>query len=48
MNKIRWEKERANSNKKKIRLVVDVGIGCAFVAYCGPFNSIFRNKLVDQ
>lgn len=32
MNKIRWEKERANSNKKKIRLVVDVGIGCAFVA----------------
>jgi len=29
-------------------LIGDVGIGCAFVAYCGPFNTLFRNELVKN
>ena len=27
------------------RLIGDVGCVCAFVIYCGPFNSEFRDKL---
>lgn len=47
-NKRRWENDRKAYNKTKVRLIGDVGIACAFVAYCGPFNSNFRNKLLDQ
>lgn len=46
-NKTRWEKERDNYNRTKINLVGDVGVGCAFVAYCGPFNSEFRKKMTE-
>ena len=32
----------------KQRLVGDVAKACAFVSYCGPFNSEFRTKLIDE
>jgi len=32
----------------KQKLAGDVAKACAFVSYCGPFNSEFRNKLLDE
>lgn len=37
---------RDGFQKTKMQLVGDVAKACAFVSYCGPFNSIFRNKLI--
>lgn len=32
-------------NQQKTELVGNVAKACAFVSYCGPFNSDFRTKL---
>jgi len=48
INRVRWEKDKNNYNNLKIRLIGDVGISCAFLAYCGPFNTQFRAKIVEQ
>jgi len=47
LNRVRWEKDKNNYNNLKIRLIGDVGISCAFLAYCGAFNTQFRSKIVD-
>merc|ERR1711881_75581 len=44
-NKDRWVKNAAEFKSLKQRLVGDVAIACAFVSYCGPFNSEFRDKI---
>ena len=45
-NKIRWMASRDQFQQTKRQLVGDVAKACAFVSYCGPFNSNFRNKLI--
>lgn len=42
-NIIRWNNDAANIGTLKLNLVGDVAKGCAFVSYCGPFNSEFRD-----
>eukprot|EP01012_Entosiphon_sulcatum_P023110 TRINITY_DN280_c0_g1_i1.p1 TRINITY_DN280_c0_g1~~TRINITY_DN280_c0_g1_i1.p1 ORF type:complete len:2686 (+),score=823.42 TRINITY_DN280_c0_g1_i1:5663-13720(+) len=44
----RWT-QQSNEFKDMIRrLVGDVALSCAFVSYCGPFNSEFRSLLLSQ
>ena len=38
-NIIRWNNDASNMATLKLNLVGDVAKGCAFVSYCGPFNS---------
>jgi len=45
-NKIRWMQSRDLFQATKMQLVGDVAKACAFVSYCGPFNSAFRTKLI--
>lgn len=47
-NIIRWNNDAANIGNLKLNLVGDVAKGCAFVSYCGPFNSEFRDKLIAE
>lgn len=47
-NKERWIQNANEFKSLKQRLVGDVAKACAFVSYCGPFNSEFRNKLLDE
>jgi len=47
-NKDRWMRNAAEFKSLKQRLVGDVAKACAFVSYCGPFNSEFRSKLLDE
>jgi len=47
-NIIRWNNDAANIGNLKLNLVGDVAKGCAFVSYCGPFNSEFRDRLIDD
>lgn len=44
----RWKKDGAKIAETKLNLVGDVAKGCAFVSYCGPFNSEFRDKLIEE
>jgi len=43
--RLRWTDDAANFADRKRRLVGDVAVSCAFVSYCGPFNSEFRKLL---
>jgi len=47
-NKKRWQQNAAEFKSLKQRLVGDVAKACAFVSYCGPFNSEFREKLLKE
>lgn len=47
-NKERWIQNANEFKSLKQRLVGDVAKACAFVSYCGPFNSEFRAKLVGE
>jgi dynein heavy chain, axonemal len=47
-NKVRWIQNANEFKSLKQRLVGDVAKACAFVSYCGPFNSEFRQKLLDE
>lgn len=47
-NKDRWIQNANEFKSLKQRLVGDVAKACAFVSYCGPFNSEFRNKLLED
>jgi len=47
-NKSRWINNNNEFKSLKQRLVGDVAKACAFVSYCGPFNSEFRTKLLDE
>jgi len=44
----RWT-QQSNEFKDIIRrLVGDVALSCAFISYCGPFNSEFRSQLLNH
>mmetsp|Transcript_3629 Transcript_3629/g.6367 ORF Transcript_3629/g.6367 Transcript_3629/m.6367 type:complete len:3156 (-) Transcript_3629:97-9564(-) len=44
----RWTEDSKNFALRRKKLIGDVGCVCAFVVYCGPFNSEFRDKLYAQ
>ncbi|CAD7937238.1 unnamed protein product [Amoebophrya sp. A120] len=41
----RWTEDSKNFALRRKALVGDIALCCAFVTYCGPFNSEFREKL---
>ena len=47
-NKIRWIEQRKEFASTKERLVGNVAKACAFVSYCGPFNTEYRKKLTVE
>jgi dynein heavy chain len=42
----RWTEYRSTIAERKKRLVGDVSLCCAFLSYCGPFNTEFRTILI--
>ena len=44
----RWKSDREEFAITKSRLVGDVALACAFVAYCGPLNQDFREYLIQE
>jgi dynein heavy chain len=53
INSLGDEKERWNDDSQqfadlKRRLIGDVAVATAFVSYCGPFNSEYRNLLMKD
>ena len=46
-NKVRWIGKKDMFQQIKKELVGNVAKACAFVSYCGPFNSEFRKKLAE-
>lgn len=47
-NKDRWEQSKKQFQQQKEELVGNVAKSSAFVCYCGPFNTEFRNKLSNE
>ena len=46
--RVRWTNDSKSFAAMKRRLVGDVAVACAFMSYCGPFNSTFRDMLVNS
>lgn len=46
--KERWGKGAADINEQKRKLVGNASLSCAFISYCGPFNSEFRSILAND
>jgi dynein heavy chain len=46
--RVRWGEDSKMFSETKRRLLGDVAVACAFISYCGPFNSLFRNYLVTE
>ena len=44
----RWTEDSKNFADLKRRLIGDVAVSTAFMSYCGPFNSEFRNILMKE
>lgn len=44
----RWGEEMERIKEDKIKLVGDCLTGSAFLSYCGPFNSILRQKMIFE
>jgi dynein heavy chain, axonemal len=42
----RWGEEMEKIKEDKIKLVGDCLTGSAFLSYCGPFNSVLRQKMI--
>ena len=47
-NKNRWIENAKEFESTKKKLVGNVAKACAFVSYCGPFNSDYRKKLTQE
>jgi len=41
----RWTEDAKNFATRRLRLIGDVALACAFVTYSGPFNSEYRDRL---
>merc|ERR1719174_3175903 len=44
----RWTEDSKNFAIRRKNLVGDIALACAFVTYCGPFNSEFRERLNED
>eukprot|EP00658_Telonema_sp_P-2_P057198 TRINITY_DN4564_c0_g1_i1.p1 TRINITY_DN4564_c0_g1~~TRINITY_DN4564_c0_g1_i1.p1 ORF type:complete len:548 (+),score=216.81 TRINITY_DN4564_c0_g1_i1:198-1841(+) len=45
--KVRWTAQSKEFEATSRRLIGDSALSCAFLSYCGPFNAVFREKLLD-
>eukprot|EP00918_Siedleckia_nematoides_P098482 GHVU01215515.1.p1 GENE.GHVU01215515.1~~GHVU01215515.1.p1 ORF type:complete len:1046 (-),score=222.14 GHVU01215515.1:1519-4500(-) len=46
--KQRWTEDSNTFAERRMRLVGDVAAAAAFVSYCGPFNSEYRDKIFKE
>lgn len=45
---VRWTSDMKTIEEDKIKLVGDCLTGSAFLSYCGPFNSVLRQKMIFE
>lgn len=45
---VRWTGDMGFIKEDKIKLVGDCLTGSAFLSYCGPFNSVLRQKMIFE
>ena len=45
---VRWTADMGLIQEDKIKLVGDCLTGSAFLSYCGPFNSVLRQKMIFE